>query len=405
MGSELPLEGVRVIDLSSAAVGPVATRYLADYGATVVKVESSVHPDILRISTPYAGGQAHPDRSGYFALFNAGKLSIALNLRTAAGREVALRLVAWADILVETFTPGVMATWGLDYESLKAVKPDLIMLSHSLQGQTGPRAPLRGPGVLVSALGGWMELTGPPQGEPLAPFSAYGDFAAWSFTLIAILAALDHRRRTGQGIHIDQSQMESALQLAIPALLDGALGGCQCSRIGNRDANAAPHGCYPCLGEDRWCAIAVTSDEEWQALCQALGRPGLGRERRFSTLASRKAHEEELDSIVEAWTTGRTPEEVMARLQAAGVPAGLVATSQDLMADPQLRERGFFTLLQHPLIGPYRCPASPFKLSATPGVPQGPSPLVGQHTECVLRELLRLSDEEIAAYAAQGAFE
>ena len=405
MSPERPLTGLKVLDFSNTVLGPTTTRYLADHGATVVRVESQSHPETTRISSPYAGGEAGLNRSGYFATHNAGKLSLALNMTKPGARRVVEKLIVWADVLIESFAPGVMARWGLSYEEVRRIKPDIIMASTCLEGQTGPRAAHRGYGQMASALAGWFDLTGWPDGEPVGPYSAYSDFIDWNFLIVSILAALDHRRRTGQGQYLDQSQLESALQFMVPALLDFAANGRSATRMGNRDPHAAPHGAYPCLGQDRWLAVAVTSDEEWRGFRQVMGDPAWAEEPRFQDLAARKAHEDELDGRIGDWTAGREAEALMNELQAAGVPAGVVQNAEDLFRDPQLEHRRHFAALDHPEMGRYHIATIPFHLSKSENRPTSPAPLFGQHTDLVLREFLKLSDEEIAELVIDGALE
>jgi len=262
VAEQQPLSGVKVLDFTNTVLGPTTTRFLADHGATVIKVESIVHPETTRIASPFVGEEPHLDRSGYFATHNAGKLSITLNMNVPEAKAVVHRLIQWADIMMESFAPGIMKKWGLSYTDVKKINPDIIMASTCLQGQTGPSSPHRGYGQMVSAMAGWFELTGWPDGEPVGPYSAYSDFIDWNFFLVSILVALDHRRRTGEGQYIDQSQFESALQFLSPALLDYEVNRRIAKRMGNRDPQAAPHGAYRCLGEDRWCVIAVTNDGE-----------------------------------------------------------------------------------------------------------------------------------------------
>ncbi len=400
-----PLTGVKVFDFTSTVLGPTATRYLADHGATVVRVESLAHPETTRIATPYGGGQPGLNSSGYFATHNAGKLGLTLNMNKPGARRVVERLIRWADVLLESFAPGVMARWGLSYDEVRALKPDIIMASTSLQGQTGPNRSHRGYGQMASAMAGWFELTGWPDGEPVGPYSAYSDFIDWSFLLIAILTALDHRRRTGEGQYLDQSQLESALQFLAPALLDCQANGTVARRDGNRDPHAAPHGVYRCLGEDRWCAIAAATEEEWRSFCGVIGEPAWSREGRFRTLAERKAHEDELDALIEAWTAERRAEDVMAAMQEAGVAAGVVQNAEDLFADPQLAHRGHFAVLDHPEIGPYHIATSCFRLSRCENRPTGPAPLLGEHNALVLKQFLGMSDDEIADLVAEGVLE
>lgn len=400
-----PLAGINIFDFSSTVLGPTVTRYLADHGATVVRVESITHPETTRISNPYGGNVPGINRSGYYATHNAGKLSLTLNMKIPEARLVVDRLIRWADVLIESFVPGVMAKWGLSYDEVRRIKPEIIMASTSLQGQTGPHSSHRGYGQMASAMAGWFDLTGWPDGDPVGPYSAYSDFVDWNFLLLSILTALDYRRRTGEGQYIDQSQLESALQFLAPAILDYEANGNVARRMGNRDPYSAPHGAYRCLGEDRWCAIAVTSEDEWQAFCRVIGAPAWSGEERFQTLTGRKAHEDELDYLVETWTRGQRAEEVMVVMQAAGVPAGVVQNAQDLFEDPQLAHRSHFAVLDHPEIGPYRIATSCFKLSRCQNNPTSPAPLLGEHNEFVLDRLLGMGKDEIADLVAAGVLE
>jgi len=400
-----PLTGIHVLDFTSTVLGPTTTRYFADHGAVVVKVESMIHPETLRIATPFAGEAPHIDRSGYFATHNAGKLSIALNMKKPQAGSVVERLIRWADVVIESFAPGVMSRWGLSYNKVKKIKPDIIMASTCLQGQTGPHSPHRGYGQMATAIAGWFELTGWPDGGPIGPYSAYSDFIDWNFMLVSILAALDYRSRTGEGQYIDQSQLESALQFMIPAILDYEINNRVARRRGNRDEYAAPHGAYRCRGKDRWCAIAVTCEAEWEAFCKVLNEPQWTKESRFQTLDGRKAHEAELEGLIEEWTMKHDADRVMNIMQSAGVPAGVVQNAEDLFKDPQLRHRGHFEPLYHSEMGRYHIATSAFKLSKCNNKPTSPAPLFGEHTEMVLKDFLGMSDDEIARLVIEGVLE
>jgi len=400
-----PLNGVKVLDFTATVLGPTVTRYLADHGATVIRVESMTHPETTRIATPYAGGVFGLNRSGYFSSFNSGKLSVTLNMKKPKALEVAKRLVEWADVVIESFVPGVMKKWGLGYGELKKIKPDIIMASTCLQGQTGPHAAHRGYGQMPSAMAGWFALTGWPDGEPVGPYSAYSDWVDWNYMLISILAALDYRSRTGKGQYIDQSQLESAIQFLSPAVLDYNINGRIATRMGNRDPYAAPHGAYRCHGDDRWCVIAVTSEEEWQAFCRVIDKPDWTEDPKFATLLGRKENEDELDTLVEAWTTNHSAEEVMNTMQGAGVPAGVVETAEDLFQDPQLEHRDHFVALDHAEMGSHSVATAVFRLSKCPNSPKFAAPLFGEHNEYVLKELLGMSDEEVADLMAEGVLE
>jgi len=399
----LPFAGLKVADFGTAIVGPFSTRMLCDFGATVVKVETAVHPDVFRSNAPYKAGRPGVNRGGYYHPFNAGKRSIALDLRQPKARDIARRLAAWADVLVETFTPRVMKGWGLDYAGLSQLNPGLIMLSHCLMGQTGPRANYKGFGVLSAALAGMFEVTGWPDGPPLGPYAAYPDWIAPYFTMLALLGALEHRRRTGEGQYVDQAQIESAMHFMAPAVLDYSATGRIAGRDGNRDPAFCPHGVFPCAGDDEWCAIAVRSDAEWQALCRVMGQAALGVDARFGTLAARKSREAEVERIVAAWSARLPKAEAMERCQAAGIPAGAVAKAPDLFADPQLAHRRAFVTRPHGEVGDLRVNTMAFQLSDAPAEPRAAGPLLGEHTDLVLREL-GYDAAEIAALHAAGVF-
>jgi crotonobetainyl-CoA:carnitine CoA-transferase CaiB-like acyl-CoA transferase len=402
-GAALPFAGLRVVDFGTAIVGPFSARMLAEYGASVVKVETAVHPDVFRSNAPYKAGKPGVNRGGYYHPFNAGKRSITLDLRQPKAREIAKRLAAHADIVIETFTPRVMKGWGLDYGELVKVNPKLIMLSHCLLGQTGPRANYKGFGVLSAALAGMFEVTGWPDGPPLGPYAAYPDWIAPYFTMMALIAALDHRRKTGAGQYIDQAQIEGAVQFMAPAVLDYSATGHVTGREGNRDPAYCPHGVFQCSGDDEWCAIVVRDDAEWAALCRTMEHPGLAGDTRFSTVTARKEHEAEVEQFIAGWTRGLDKRSVMERCQAAGVPAGGVAKASDLFTDPQLAHRNAFVTRSHAEVGNLRVNTMAFQLSAAPVEPRSAGPLLGEHTDVVLREV-GYSDAEIAECRAAGLF-
>lgn len=398
------LKGIKVADFSWSVTGPAAARYLADHGALVVKVESEDNPDIGRISVPFKDGIPGLDRSAYFANPNAGKYSITLDLKRAKAVEVAKRLTRWADILIESFSPGVMKRLGLDYESVKAINPAIIYASTSQLGQTGPFAHYRGYGQQAAAIAGFVEVTGWPDRDPVGPYLSYTDFVAHRYLIIALLVALEHRRRTGRGQYIDQSQAESSIHFVAPAMLDCAINGRTLSRPGNREPYAAPHGAYRCRGEDRWCVIAVYTDEEWEAFSHAIGRPPWSADPRFTTILGRKENEEELDRLVQEWTSALSPEEVMNLLQQAGVAAGIVEKAEDLHRDPQFSHRHHFWVLNHPVIGPHTYDAPGFRLSRTPAELRMPAPCLGEHNYYVCTELLGMRGEEFAELLQAGVF-
>lgn len=401
----LPLEGVKVLDFSWVVAGPAATRYLADYGATIIRAESATHLETLRITGPFRSNVAGQDRSAYYANYNAGKYSFCLNLNHPKGPELARRLVLWADVVVESYSPGVMKRFGLDYPSLRRLKPNIIMASTSQMGQTGPIAQYRGFGAQASALAGFCHITAWPDGEPVGPYGAHSDAISHRYLLIAILSALEYKRRTGKGQYIDVSQFECALQFLSTVLLDYGINGRVASGRDNQDPYLAPHAAFRCLGEDRWCVIAVTSDEEWKAFCSAVGKPEWIDDPRFSTLLSRKRNEEGLNRLIEEWTKVRTPEEVMLKLQAAGVPAGIVERGEDLHKDPQLEHRRHFWRLPHAEIGVHAYDSPGFRLSKTPGRVAWAAPLLGEHNDYICTQVLGMSNGEFAELVAEGVFE
>ena len=247
MGKNKPLEGIKILDFTTIVMGPASTRILSDCGAQVIKIESSSRSDTLRSATPYKGEDPSPNRSGYFAMYNAGKLSLPINMRNPESVNfVKEHLIPWADIVVTAFTPRVLPMWGMTYDDLAAIKPELIMLSACLMGNTGPYADLRGTGQLAAALSGWYENTGWPDKDPVGPYSAYADFVSWNYFIVAVMAALDYRDRTGKGQYIDQSMFESTLQFAGPQLMYYLNEGKLTTRMGNQDVDYCPHNTYPC---------------------------------------------------------------------------------------------------------------------------------------------------------------
>jgi len=398
------LEGIKVVDFTWAIAGPLATKTLADYGAEVIKIESVSRPDPHRTAAHYKDGIPGVNRRGQFNQDGTGKLSVALNLAHPKGVEIAKRFIARADIVVENFAGGVMKRMGLGYEELKKVKPDIIMLSSCMQGQTGPFATHPGFGFHLAALSGFYHITGWPDREPpyLGP---YTDFINPHFNVLVILAALDYRRRTGKGQYIDMSQYENGAHFLAPLILDYVVNQRVANRVGNRCPYAVPHNAYRCRGDDRWCAIAVFTDEEWESFSKVIGNPAWTSEPKFSTLLARKENEEELDKLVEEWTINYSAEEVMHMMQVAGVAAGVLETGKDLLEhDPQLAHRHFFWELDHPEIGKHYAPGPSFVLSKAPYELQR-APLLSEHNEYALKEILGMSDEEIAELVVEEVLE
>jgi benzylsuccinate CoA-transferase BbsF subunit len=387
-------EDLKVVDFSWVVVGPLIAKSLADFGATVLHIESIARPDTLRTSLPFKGGIQDLDFNGYFPLYNSNKYGMALNLQHPKGLDVAKKFVAWSDIVIESFRPGVMRRLGLGYEDLRSIKPDLIMLSTTMQGQSGPHALQPGFGNQLVGLAGFPCVTGWPDRGAIQPYGAYTDCIAPYFGITALIGALLYRKRTGKGQHLDLSQYEAGVQFMSTALLDWVVNGRAAVRKGNSSPCASPHGAYRCLGEDRWCALAIFNDAEWEGMCLAMGKEELIRDPRFGTLSDRKKNEVELNRLVEEWTLKFDASEVMARLQAAGVPAGVVTNNSDLFEDPQLQERQCFWIIDHSVLGFYPHPSPSFKLSKTPAQPRMPAPCLGEHTEFICKEFLKMSDDE-----------
>ncbi|MDY7019188.1 MAG: CoA transferase [Chloroflexota bacterium] len=399
------LEGVKVLDFSWIVAGPTATKVMGDYGATVIKVEGTTRHDVTRTAySVWVGGIPGMNRSGLFAWYNSSKYGITLNLNNPSSKEVARRLVDWSDIVVENFTPGTMTRWGLDYNSLKRIKPDVIMISASMEGQTGPRATQPGFGTMLQAGAGFTNFIGWPDRGPVGLSIMYTDFVAPWFMVIAAMVSLEHRRQSGEGQYIDLSQMEASIPFLSSAILNYVANGQIETASGNRSSEYCPHGVYRCCGEDRWCAIAIYSDEEWRAFCSVMGDLPWAIDPRFFTLQNRKENEDELDKLIETWTVGQEAEGVMHRLQAKGVAAGIIENGNDcLEADPQLKHRHHFLEVDHPEMGAHLSESSSFILSKTP-INVRRSPCLGEHNEFVCTQILNMSDEEFIKTLAEGAF-
>ena len=397
--------GLKVLDFCWVVIGPMVTRYLADFGAEVVRVESKRRMETLRLSQPFKDGKPGPNRSGYFSNYNVNKLGITVDMARPGAAEFVKRLVRWADVVTDNFTPGTMERWGLGPDALHEVNPRVITFTASMLGGGGPRSAQPGYGPVLTSLAGLSHLTGWPDRAPSTPYGAYTDFLLPHLAVAAIVAALDKRARTDEGSHIELSQLEGSLQYLAPALLDAQLNGRAPSRQGNADPAMAPHAVYRCAGEDRWCAIACETDAQWAALAALIGRPEMAADARFATLDARKANEAALDAAVEAWTAGLAAHEAMERCQRAGVPAGAVQTCEDLFADAQLQHRGHFVRLDHPEMGPHATDGNAFVLSETPARYVRPAPLLGQHTRHVCREALGMEDGEIEELYAAGVLE
>ena len=405
LGSSLgrrALDGLKVVDLSWAVAAPMVTRVLADHGATVVRVESQHRLDALRGAGPYLAGTAGGiEDTAQWHSVNAGKRSLQLNLATDAARDVLRDLVRWGDVLVESFSPGTMESWGMGYDQLRELNPGLVVLSSSLMGQTGPLAHFAGFGNLAGAITGFYHVTGWPDRPPAGPYLAYTDYTSPRLALVALLAALDHRRRTGEGQYLDFAQAEAAAHFLAPALIEHTTTGRIFERRGNDDDHLAPHGVYPAAGEDRWVAIACTDDGAWAALAELIDRADL----RGLPTAERLRRRRELDALVGAWSTSRDPEELQSMLQARGIAAHQVQNSAECVADPQLAARRHFRRVPHAANGTTVVEGPHLTLSRTPPEVAWGGPTLGQHAEEVLGSLLGYDDDRIAGLVVAGALE
>jgi len=395
-----PLSGLKVTSFAWLGAGPVGIRYLSTMGATVVRIESHRRIDNLRSMLPYKDGVVGVDRTPFFPDVNAAAMSVSIDLNKQSGLDIAWRLIEWADVIAENFTPGTMKKWGIDYFSVSKVKPDIIYLSSCQMGQSGPLAKYAGLGYHSAAMAGFSDLTGWSDREPAPIPTAFTDPLSARFVAIGILAALEYRRRTGHGQYIDISQLEVSIQHLAPAIMNCLVNGRSMTRCGNSLQYAAPHNVYPCKGNDRWCAVAVLNDTQWEAFCRVVDQEWV-RETKFSTLLLRKKNEKELDELVSKWTIGRTAEEVEAHMQAEGVPSHVVSTMKDAFEDSQMRHRGFLRELKHSVMGYHTYHAHGFKLSKTDGTWRA-GPALGEHNEYVFKELLGMTDDEIADALIEG---
>jgi crotonobetainyl-CoA:carnitine CoA-transferase CaiB-like acyl-CoA transferase len=386
------LEGVRVIELGWVWVGPWIGAMLADMGAEVIKIETNLRTDGMRRLVPYAGGKPGLNRS-VFNVINRNKKSCNLNLKSPRGMELFRDLVKVSDVVVENFGARIVASLGIRYDSLKEVNPDLIMVSLPGFGGTGPYKDYVSYASVVESVGGLTYTTGTAE-EP-APSSVYpGDPTASLYGVICLLSALCYRSDTGKGQFIDISQAESIVTTVPEGMMDYVMNGRIRPRIGNRDNSMAPHGCYRCKGDDDWVTIAVSTDQEWKALCQAMGKPQLGAEAKFSDQFSRWRNQDELDKLISEWTKEHTAHEVMHTLQKMGIAAGPSYNAETLINDEHIKERGLFVEQNHPEAGKTFVYHSPWKMNGEYGEISVPAPLFGEHNSYVFEKLLGIPHDE-----------
>ena len=395
--AEGPLSGIRVLDFTWAWAGPYCTMQLAHLGAEVIRIETTARPAcVTRLIPPFADDIPGPNRASYFNQYNQGKKGILMNLSKPEAIEIACELVKHADVVADNFAAGVMDKLGLGYDKLRGIKPDTIMISMSGYGQTGPFRGFVGYGPPASAAAGMFWTTGYRGGDPSEIGVSYPDPNAGVFGAFAIMAALTHRALTGEGQYIDQSQLEAALVLMPEGLLEYEMNQREPVRSGNRDVLMAPHECYKAAGDDdKWVSIAVGSEDEWGALCAAMGKPELANDARFKTMALRKKNEDALDEIITSWTKERDRWEVTRILQSAGVAAFPSMSNKDLAEDAHLRERGFLVELEHPEVGKRMHTGIPWHMSGTPCRVRKAAPVRDADTEDVLKSLLGYTTDRI----------
>lgn len=376
------LEGVRIADFSWVWAGPACTKYLATMGAEVIRIESRSRADTARNNAPL------------FTTLNYNKKSCTINLQTAQGVRLAKELVAVSDVVTENFLPGTMERLALGYEALREVKPDIIMLSSSAMGRGGPISHYSAYGDIIFSYAGHAYLTNYPEGPPRSLAGYWGDLLTGMTSAFGVLAALHYRDRTGKGLYIDLSMVESTLSLLPEPMLDYFANGRVAVPRGNEDEVGAPHGCYPCMGDDKWIAIAVFTDEEWTALCKVMGRNELLKDSRFSSQGNRWEHRKVLDPIVTEWTQKHGADELFHTLQKAGVSAGPTYNVEELIHDKSLNQRGFFVEIRSAEMGNQLATALPWKLKGLEPKAYRPAPVLGNDNDYVFQKLLGLTLEE-----------
>ena len=392
-----PLHGVRLTEFTSAWAGPYATCLLALLGAEIIKVESRARLDHSRVLAFSTGRKfSGPDESGVFNNLNLNKCSVTLNLKKPKAVEIAKRLAAKSDVIMENMRPGVMPRLGLGYEALKEMKPDIIYLSSSACGQTGPEREYVGYAPTFAALGGVSFITGYEDWPP-SNFMGAIDLRSATTAAMAILTALCYHQRTGEGQYIDMASQETIAVLVGDILLDYIMNNRIQKRKGNRDENMVPHNCYRCRGEDKWVSIAVANQDDWQALCKTMEMSELAHDERFSDVARRMDNQDDLDRIINDWTQDQDQYDVMEKLQRAGVAAAPSLNSQGLFEDPHIKERNIFLQVEHPVMGKDWVLSAPWTLSATPAEVRRHAPLLGEHNESIFCHLLGMSKEEVKA--------
>jgi len=413
-----PLAGIRVADFCWMGVGAVATRMLADFGAEVIKIEARDRLDMPRRLPIYKDEvrsygeedpNPDPNKGGLFNNYSRNKLGVTINMKSGRGQQLVRELIAASSVVTENFAPGVMEKWGLTYQALTKINPEVILARMSGFGHSGPHHRYKSYGPVVQAVSGLSFISGLPGREPSGWGLSYMDNQAAYHNSAAVLMAIMRRNLTGKGQEIDVSAVEAGINMIGPDLLDVSVNGVATRRpdypAGNRllESDAAPHGVYPAAGTDTWVAIAVTGEDQWERLVTALGEPEWTRRPEFATAAQRRAHQDELDAHLSDWTVARTAHDTMHYLQEAGVPAAAVQNSRDLAeTDPQIAHRGTFFELDHPVIGPAEFEGTPIRFGRTVQENWRSAPLLGEDNDYVFGDILGLGRDEIAALTEEG---
>jgi len=394
---QMPLKNIKVLDFTQVRVGPQITQWLAVMGAEVIRLETKFRPESFKMTNnPGNLTVAAKYRVGYFSSLNYSKESITLNMRNPKALELVKELVKHIDIVAENFRTGVMEKWGLGYNDLKKINPGIILISASGFGRTGPMKDEPAYAPIIDGFSGYSYVNGYPDGEPAeAGARGFSDSIAAYQGVFALLAALYHRSKTGEGQFLDLSMSEADVALGPEALIEYAVTGRVQGRIGNSDKHLAPHNVYRCLGEDNWVAIAVSNDKEWQGLCKAMGNPKWTKDARFTDAAGRRAHKDELDALIETWTVKHEHQEAMQILQAAGVIAGASLKVQEFCEDPHIKERGFLVDIEYPDKSTIRRSALPLNLSVTGKGNYTHPPEAGENNQYVFGKIMGLSAEKI----------
>ncbi|HJM00075.1 MAG TPA: CoA transferase, partial [Acidimicrobiales bacterium] len=401
--SDLPLAGLKVADFSWVGVGPITAKALADHGATVVRVESGGRLDPLRVNGPFKDQIFGENMSQFFGTFNTSKLSIDIDLKSETGIDIARKLISWADVVIEAWSPGAFARTGFTDEAIRSLNPSVIIVHTSLLASGGPLSPLAGYGYHAAAIAGYYEVVGWPDLPPDGPYLAYTDTIAPRFITSALLAAIDHRRRTGTGHVIEAAQLECGLQLMTPELLNFQINDVKATRIGNRDLNTAPQGIYPVKGDDRWIGITIRDDASWAVFQTLMGSPDWAKEKQYETTTGRVDAADLIDQQIAKWTIGYEGKELESQLLKSGIPAGVVARSSDLLTDPQYEHLSFYRWHEHGAMGQVPYAGHQYSIEEYDHGPRSAAPLLGEHTFEVLSDLLQIDPDEIAEIAISGA--